>query len=79
LNLLYDGVLSNRKSPSGRLISWQDPVLTSGDLPATGNKPGDARVALDTVQVWIWDGSMWDTTSASTRRSISSSRLLASP
>lgn len=57
--------MSNRKSPSGRAISWQDPVATSADLPAAGNTAGDARVTLDTTQVWLWDGTAWDAPSSS--------------
>jgi len=51
--------MSNRRSPSGPELSWQEPVDTSGDLPLLDNAPGDARVALDTSVIWVWDGAAW--------------------
>jgi hypothetical protein len=51
--------MSNRRSPSGPELSWQEPVGSSGDLPLLDNDPGDARVALDTSMIWVWDGATW--------------------
>ena len=28
-------------------------------MPADGNEPGDARVALDASMIWVWDGVTW--------------------
>jgi len=53
--------MANRRSPSGPELSWQEPVDTTADLPLTGNNPGDARVSLDTSEIWIWNGTLWTT------------------
>lgn len=34
-------------------------VPSASALPTTGNCAGDARVALDTGHVWMWDGIQW--------------------
>jgi hypothetical protein len=39
--------------------SWKDPVATVGDLPASGNTAGDARVVTATNTIYIWSGSAW--------------------
>lgn len=54
--------MANRKSPSGPRVTWQDPVETAADLPADGNAFGDARVVEDVVQIWVWNGSAWQST-----------------
>lgn len=51
--------MSNRRSPSGPELSWQEPVATAAALPAAGNGPGDARVTLDASMIWVWDGTTW--------------------
>lgn len=38
---------------------WKESVATSSDLPSTGNISGDARVTLDTSNIWVWSGSSW--------------------
>jgi hypothetical protein len=40
---------------------WKAPVDTAIDLPTTGNNDGDARIARDTEQIWIWSaaGAIW--------------------
>ena len=38
--------------------SWKDPVANSAALPLTGID-GDARVTIDTGDVWIWYGGTW--------------------
>jgi hypothetical protein len=45
--------------PSVGSPSWKNPVATAAALPATGNQPGDARVALDTSIIYVWSGSAW--------------------
>lgn len=40
---------------------WLGSIDTVADLPASGNTAGDARVALDTFQVYVWTGSAWQT------------------
>lgn len=39
--------------------SWKPPVATAAALPATGNTNGDARVTLDTDEIYVWDGVGW--------------------
>lgn len=39
--------------------SWKNAVVSAAALPASGNSPGDARVALDTDIIYIWTGSAW--------------------
>jgi hypothetical protein len=36
---------------------WKAPVDTAFDLPTDGNNDGDARIARDTDQIWIWDAT----------------------
>src|SRR5687768_3447604 len=38
---------------------WKQPVSSEAALPATGNTIGEVRVALDTDQLFEWDGSAW--------------------
>lgn len=56
--------MSNRNPPSGPRISWQDPVANAAALPLVGNTSGDARVALNTSVVWVWNGTAWTTGAA---------------
>jgi hypothetical protein len=44
---------------TGADFHWKAPVATIGDLPATLNFPGDARVVLDQEAIYIWDGVAW--------------------
>ena len=39
--------------------SWKTPVATSANLPLTSNTDGDARVTIDTGNVWIWYALSW--------------------
>jgi hypothetical protein len=45
--------------PALPVVSLQPSVPTSADLPTTGNRPGDGRIAEDTGDLWIWDGTQW--------------------
>lgn len=45
--------------PSGGSPRWKSPVATAAALPAVGNINGDVRVALDTSDIWEWNGTMW--------------------
>lgn len=40
--------------PAGA-VQWKSPVETESTLPTTDNSPGDARVALDTDKIYVWD------------------------
>lgn len=46
----------------GGTTTWKTPVADSSALPTAGNSAGDARVTLDTDEVWVWDatGSRWE-------------------
>ena len=44
--------------------SWKPPGANLAALPSTGNSIGDARVALDTFILYIWDGNSWETNSS---------------
>jgi putative lipoic acid-binding regulatory protein len=39
--------------------NWKSPVANYASLPATGNTSGDARITLDTFEIYIWNGSAW--------------------
>lgn len=43
----------------GGSAQWKDPVATEATLPLIGNTDGDARVALDTHNIYVWDGAAW--------------------
>lgn len=45
--------------PNSGSPRWKSPVATAADLPATANVNGDVRVALDTSDVYEWNGSSW--------------------
>lgn len=38
---------------------WKAPVANAAALPASGNLVGDSRTALDTFDIWAWDGAAW--------------------
>jgi len=40
--------------------SWKPPVEDVASLPTVGNQDGDARITLDTHDIYIWDGSTWN-------------------
>lgn len=44
------------------VTTWKAPVANAAALPTSGNSDGDARVTLDTDEVWVWDatGSRWE-------------------
>jgi hypothetical protein len=48
------------KGDQGDSINVKESVATVGDLPPTGNSPGDARVVLATGDLYVWDGSTWN-------------------
>ena len=43
----------------GGAITWQSAVANQAALPSSGNTTGDARVAIDTGRIWVWNGSAW--------------------
>jgi len=43
----------------GGAVSWKTAVADEASLPALGNTAGDARVALDSGNIFVWDGSAW--------------------
>jgi hypothetical protein len=71
--------MSNRRSPSGPELSWQEPVDTAADLPPIGNDPGDARVTLDTSVIWIWNGALWTTGGAAEDHKVAATAADAVP
>lgn len=40
-------------------INWKSSVADYASLPGSGNSSGDARITLDTSDIWIWNGSAW--------------------
>lgn len=44
---------------SANQLSWKNAVADAGSLPTTGNNPGDARIALATDTLYVWNGSSW--------------------
>lgn len=44
------------------VTTWKTPVANAAALPTAGNADGDARVTLDTDEVWVWDdtSSRWE-------------------
>ena len=40
-------------------IAIKGSVPSSPSLPATGNNPGDAWIAADTGNLWVWSGTAW--------------------
>jgi len=45
---------------------WKAPVANQAALPASGNSAGDARVTLDTGDVYTWSGAAWVNASGDT-------------
>lgn len=44
---------------STAVTTWKDPVANFAALPASGNTIGDARIALDSFIIYVWNGSAW--------------------
>lgn len=60
--LIFGGLdLSGGGSKPAGAVEWKSPVETESALPTIGNSPGDARVALDTDKIYVWDdtSSKW--------------------
>lgn len=38
---------------------WKTPVANAAALPLLGNQPGDARITLDTLIIYVWNGAAW--------------------
>lgn len=60
--LIFGGLdLSSGGSGPAGAVEWKSPVATESALPTIGNSPGDARVALDTDKIYVWDdaSSKW--------------------
>ena len=51
--LIFSG-LDFTGGPSGA-VQWNPPVATEADLPMAGNNSGEARVAIDTKKIFVWD------------------------
>lgn len=51
------------KVPAFGSAAWKSPVEAIGDLPASGNALGDARVVTDNDAIYVWDGSAWQSAS----------------
>lgn len=45
--------------PAVPAVILQPSVPTASDLPTTGNTAGDARITVDTGDLWVWDGTVW--------------------
>jgi hypothetical protein len=70
LNAVFDFVLprgiqgdqgiQGPKGDQGDSINVKASVATVGDLPTVGNNAGDARVVIDTGDLHVWDGSVWN-------------------
>ena len=41
------------------VLKWKEPVSTYSSLPAVDNLAGDARIVLDTRELYIWSGTDW--------------------
>lgn len=48
--------------PAGPGITMKGSVATPGDLPATGNKPGDTYIVQSNGSIQTWDGTKWVST-----------------
>lgn len=60
-------------------MNWASSVLTASALPVSGNNAGDARIALDTFDIYVWNGSSWITQGAGgTVTAVTASSPLAS-
>jgi hypothetical protein len=40
-------------------LNWKSSVATAASLPVSGNERGDMRVALDSLDAHVWNGSAW--------------------
>jgi len=45
--------------PAGAGIVLKGAVANVGDLPASGNNPGDAYIVSSNGHLYVWDGSTW--------------------
>jgi len=45
--------------PPGNSITLKGQVATVGDLPTTGNKPGDTFIVSSDGSIQTWDGTKW--------------------
>ena len=50
--------------PPPPIATWKSDVANVASLPATGNTPGDSRIALDTFDLYVWTGSAWQNSSS---------------
>jgi hypothetical protein len=46
---------------AGGDVHWREPVANVAALPPLGNAVGDARVTLDTLTIYFWNGLAWVT------------------
>lgn len=44
---------------AGAGITYKGTVANAAALPSSGNTLGDAYIALDTSNLWVWNGSSW--------------------
>lgn len=47
------------KGEQGTGINIKGTVATPGDLPSSGNNPGDGYIIESTGDLWMWDGTQW--------------------
>jgi len=74
--LIFSGIdLTGNTPPPSGAVEWKSPVASEASLPTTGNVPGDARVALDTDKIYLWD----ETTSKWIDSNLTVSALGATP
>lgn len=50
--------ITGTSGPAGP-TSWKPPVADESALPISGNTTGDARVALDSGNIFTWSGTAW--------------------
>lgn len=56
--LIFSGIdLTGASIPPSGAVEWKSPVATEAALPTVGNTDGDARVALDTDKIYVWDAT----------------------
>lgn len=39
--------------------SWKPPIALESNLPQINNSIGDVILTLDTMKIWIWNGTVW--------------------
>ena len=39
--------------------SWKAPIALQENLPTSGNATGDVILTLDTMKIWIYNGTTW--------------------